>query len=247
MVGTCRQQEMYAFVLRKLGRIRSHRTAGSKLGFIDLVQNSSKVQIVYNQGSSLHNAGKQLEKFKGNVRRGDIYGMCRSGSVSQGYDTKTVPAITGKPYRTRRGELSIEATEAPKLLAPCLHSIPVDPEGHEDSPYDRHVQLLAHRKSEFLIRCRSDIIQCMRQFLLDRGFLEVNTPILASDAGGAIAKPFRTSATEFPERQISLRIAPELWLKRLVVGGLEKVFEIGPSFRNEGQSLAQQCWLLPCF
>lgn len=64
--------------------------------------------------------------------------------------------------------------------------------------------------------------------------MEVDTPILSSDAGGAIAKPFSTSATEFPERQLSLRIAPELWLKRMVVGGFDRVFEIGPSFRNEG-------------
>lgn len=64
--------------------------------------------------------------------------------------------------------------------------------------------------------------------------MEVNTPIVGSVAGGAIARPFYTNATEFPERELSLRIAPELWLKRLVVGGFDKVFEIGPSFRNEG-------------
>lgn len=64
--------------------------------------------------------------------------------------------------------------------------------------------------------------------------MEVNTPILGGSAGGAIARPFLTSATEFPERELSLRIAPELWLKRLVVGGFDKVFEIGSSFRNEG-------------
>lgn len=66
--------------------------------------------------------------------------------------------------------------------------------------------------------------------------MEVETPILASVAGGAVARPFQTSATEFPDRPLSLRIAPELWLKRLVVGGFDKVFEIGPSFRNEGES-----------
>lgn len=64
--------------------------------------------------------------------------------------------------------------------------------------------------------------------------MEVNTPILESIAGGATARPFHTAATEFPERLLSLRIAPELWLKRFVVGGFDKVFEIGPSFRNEG-------------
>lgn len=64
--------------------------------------------------------------------------------------------------------------------------------------------------------------------------MEVSTPIVGAVAGGAIARPFYTSATEFPDRQLSLRIAPELWLKRLVVGGFDKIFEIGPSFRNEG-------------
>jgi len=74
----------------------------------------------------------------------------------------------------------------------------------------------------------------MRQFLLDSSFLEVQTPILASSAGGAIARPFTTSATEFPEKTLAMRIAPELWLKRLIIGGFERVFEIGPVFRNEG-------------
>lgn len=68
--------------------------------------------------------------------------------------------------------------------------------------------------------------------------MEVSTPIIGAVAGGAIARPFKTSATEFPDRQLSLRIAPELWLKRLVVGGFDKVFEIGPSFRNEGITLS---------
>lgn len=85
------------------------------------------------------------------------------------------------------------------------------------------------------MRARSTLIQYLREFFLDRSFMEVNTPIIGSVAGGAIARPFYTSATEFPERQLSLRIAPELWLKRLVVGGFDKVFEIGPSFRNEGK------------
>ena len=80
--------------------------------------------------------------------------------------------------------------------------------------------------------------QYLRQFLVDRNFMEVNTPIVGAVAGGAIARPFYTTATEFSNRQLSLRIAPELWLKRLVVGGFDKVFEIGPSFRNEGMHLS---------
>jgi lysyl-tRNA synthetase class 2 len=114
--------------------------------------------------------------------------------------------------------------------------VPVDAEEHETSPYPRHVQFLADQKAADIIRARSAIIQFLRQFFLDRSFMEVSTPIIGSIAGGAIARPFQTSATEFPDRQLSLRIAPELWLKRLVVGGFDKVFEIGPSFRNEGKS-----------
>lgn len=78
-------------------------------------------------------------------------------------------------------------------------------------------------------------MQFLRQFLIEDGHLEVQTPILADAAGGATARPFYTSATEFEERQVALRIAPELWLKRLIIGGLERIFEIGPSFRNEGR------------
>ena len=85
-----------------------------------------------------------------------------------------------------------------------------------------------------ILRLRSSITRYIRDSLNESGHLEVQTPILAHEAGGAVARPFHTSATEFPDRQISLRIAPELWLKRLVLGGLDRVFEIGPCFRNEG-------------
>lgn len=81
---------------------------------------------------------------------------------------------------------------------------------------------------------RSRITTAISEYLCSAGFLSVQTPILAANAGGATARPFQTTATEFADRKLALRIAPELWLKRLVVGGLQRVFEIGPSFRNEG-------------
>ena len=84
------------------------------------------------------------------------------------------------------------------------------------------------------LRTRGSVIRAVRTFLESHGFHEVSTPILSAAPGGATAKAFETSATEFPDRKLSLRIAPELWLKRLVIGGMDKVFEIGPSFRNEG-------------
>ncbi|KAE8149672.1 hypothetical protein BDV25DRAFT_124055 [Aspergillus avenaceus] len=157
-----------------------------------------------------------FKKFYRLLRRGDAF------------------SVTGRPHRTGRGELTVVATELPQLLSPCLHDVPLDAKEHEASPYPRHVQFLADQTAADIIKARSAIVQYLRQFFLDRSFMEVSTPILNSIAGGAIARPFSTSATEFPERELSLRIAPELWLKRLVVGGFDKVFEIGPSFRNEG-------------
>jgi lysyl-tRNA synthetase, class II len=130
--------------------------------------------------------------------------------------------------------LTVIATELPQLLSPCLHDVPLDAKDHKISPYARHVQFLADPGTADIIRARSAITQYLRQFFLDRSFVEVNTPIIGSIAGGAVARPFYTIATEFPERQLSLRIAPELWLKRMVVGGFDRVFEIGTSFRNEG-------------
>lgn len=98
----------------------------------------------------------------------------------------------------------------------------------------RHVDILVNSSTSNTLRARSHIIQHIRNFLLEDNFLEVQTPIIADKAGGAIARPFTTVATEFSEKQLALRVAPELWLKRLVIGGMDRVFEIGPAFRNEG-------------
>lgn len=145
--------------------------------------------------------------------------------------------FVGKPCRTEHGELSLRLTELPQLLSPCLHDVPLDAKEHENSPYDRHVQLLADSTTRDILLARGRIIEEVRRELQDGSFVEVSTPILASVAGGAIAQPFLTSATEFPERPLAMRIAPELWLKRLIAGGFDRVFEIGPQFRNEGRSM----------
>jgi lysyl-tRNA synthetase, class II len=94
--------------------------------------------------------------------------------------------------------------------------------------------MLVNQEVTDVLRMRSYIIKYMRDYFHDKKFLEFQTPILAENAGGAIARPFTTTASEFPSRQLALRIAPELWLKRLVIGGVDKIFEIGPAFRNEG-------------
>lgn len=100
---------------------------------------------------------------------------------------------------------------------------------------DKHVQMLANSDIVSTIKTRASIIHHMRTFFRQHNFIEVETPILSALAGGATARPFETTATEFPNRKLSLRIAPELWLKKLIVGGMVRIFEIGPSFRNEGK------------
>lgn len=99
---------------------------------------------------------------------------------------------------------------------------------------DRHVDMLVNREVVDVLRLRAEITKYMRDHFHSKRFLEFQTPILAENAGGAVARPFVTQATEFRNKDLALRIAPELWLKRLVVGGVDKVFEIGPAFRNEG-------------
>jgi lysyl-tRNA synthetase class 2 len=143
-------------------------------------------------------------------------------------------AFTGVPSRTKRGELSLTATELPTILTPILASLPTILEDPEARIRNRHADLLVNKKVADTLKLRSCIIQRLRDFLVENEFLEVQTPVLADGAGGAIARPFMTEATEFSDKTLSLRIAPEIWLKRLILGGMDRVFEIGPAFRNEG-------------
>jgi len=143
-------------------------------------------------------------------------------------------AVTGIPHRTKPGELSIKVTELPKLLSPCLHPIPSIELNQATKTRNRHVDLRLNQQSTDILKLRSQIIQYIRNFLINDSFLEAETPILGDSVNGATARPFVTNATGIPEKNLTLRIAPELWLKRLVLGGIDRVFEIGPAFRNEG-------------
>lgn len=150
-------------------------------------------------------------------------------------DTRLPEAgVTGYPGRTPAGELSLFAATHMELLSPCLHVPPPELRHFEKRQQNRHVDLMVNPKSMQILRLRSHIIQHLREQLLQRDFLEVQTPIMSEEAGGAIARPFLTEATAYRGKKLTLRIAPELWLKRLVIGGMEKVFEIGTQFRNEG-------------
>ncbi|KAL6713781.1 mitochondrial lysine-tRNA synthetase [Lecanora helva] len=192
--------------------------AGSKLAFIDLFQENRQIQCLVNyekiSGSGL--SPTAFKEFLGTLHRGDVF------------------SISGIPHRTQRAELSVLATELPQLLSRCIRPLPNDVKDKETLIRNRHVDLLLNPRLSDTFLLRAEIINFLRQFLLDDGHIEVQTPILADGAGGAVARPFQTSATEFSDRDLALRIAPELWLKRLILGGFERVFEIGPSFRNEG-------------
>ncbi|MEV5569918.1 bifunctional lysylphosphatidylglycerol synthetase/lysine--tRNA ligase LysX [Spirillospora sp. NPDC052269] len=143
--------------------------------------------------------------------------------------------VTGEVMTTRTGELSVLASEW-KLTAKCLHPLPdkraglADPEARV-----RHktVDLIANDESRKMLRMRGDAVCAVRDVLRARGYLEVETPILQPIHGGATARPFTTRINAYNMR-LYLRIAPELYLKRLLVGGLGKVFEMGRDFRNEG-------------
>lgn len=143
-------------------------------------------------------------------------------------------ALKGRATRTPAGELSVQATHLPKLLTPSLVPQPTKLEDDESRTKHRHLDMLVNPRTVDTLRLRSYLIKYLRDFFHERSFLEFQTPILAGDAGGATARPFTVLSNAVSSRELSLRIAPELWLKRLVVGGVERVFELGPAFRNEG-------------
>ena len=147
---------------------------------------------------------------------------------------KMESAVKGRATRTQTGELTLEATHMPETLAPSLVPLPVHLADEDSRIQQRHVDMLVNPTTINRLLLRSHLIRYIRDFFHAKDFVEFQTPILAEAAGGAVATPFTTSASESSDKELALRIAPELWLKRLVVGGVDKVFELGPSFRNEG-------------
>lgn len=195
------------------GRIMAMRNSGM---FIDLMDASGKIQVFCHKENMDEEAVKTLKL----IDIGDIVGFY--GSIR----------------RTPRGELSIKVKNY-KLLSKALLSLPEKFHGLTDveTRYrQRYVDLIVNEESRNTLRKRSLIVQKIREYLTKQGFLEVETPMLHPQAGGATAKPFITHHNSL-DMDMVLRIAPELYLKRLMVGGLsEKIFEINRSFRNEGLS-----------
>jgi len=153
------------------------------------------------------------------------------------WDLGDIVGAGGVVFRTQRGELSVMVDHL-RLITKSLRPLPEKFHGLTDTETryrHRYLDLIMNDDSRKVFETRSKIIECIREFLHNRGFLEVETPMMQVIPGGAAARPFVTHHNTL-DMQLYLRVAPELYLKRLVVGGMEKVFEINRNFRNEGLS-----------
>jgi lysyl-tRNA synthetase class 2 len=197
------------------GRVMSKRDMG-KAFFCDLLDASGRLQIYVKMDDLGEEAFTQFKKL----------------------DIGDLVSAAGAVFRTRRGEISLRAA-AVRLLAKSLRPLPEKFHGLQDTDLryrQRYVDLIVNQETRRVFRVRARVVAGIRAFLDARGYLEAETPVLATISGGASARPFVTHHNAL-DIDMYLRIATELHLKRLIVGGLERVYEIGRLFRNEGMSV----------
>ena len=199
-----------------MGRVMLIRSAGKNLYFYTVLIDGINFQIMADIKSYGENKQDQFYEINNMIGRGDIIGV-------RGYIGKT-----------KKGELSLIPNQI-QILSPCLATIPSTFYGIEDKEIrynNRYLDMIIDNNVREIFIKRHKIISFIRTYLYEKDFVEVETPILSDMTGGAVAKPFITYLNE-AKRSMYMRIAPELFLKQLVIGGLHKVFEIGKQFRNE--------------
>jgi lysyl-tRNA synthetase class 2 len=201
--------------IRVAGRLMAIRRMG-KASFLHLQDRRARLQVYIQQNT----VGEQM------------YGLFR------GLDLGDIVSVEGHLFRTRTKELTLEAHEI-RLLSKCLRPLPEKWHGLADveARYrHRYLDLMVNPEVRQVFEKRSKIIRSIRRFFEDRDFLEVETPMMQAIPGGAAARPFITHHNAL-DMDLYLRVAPELFLKRLLVGGFERVFELNRNFRNEGISV----------
>jgi lysyl-tRNA synthetase class 2 len=194
------------------GRVIFLRNTG-RLCFARLREGDAELQVMLSE----HRVGPEsLVQWKADVDLGDVV------------------FVRGEVIASKRGELSVLADEW-RVAAKALRPLPVShkPLSDETRVRQRYVDLIMRPEARQMVRTRAEVLRSLRETFRHEGYLEVETPVLQAVHGGAAARPFHTHMNAF-DIDMSLRIATELYLKRCIVGGIEKVYEIGPAFRNEG-------------